>query len=625
MNIAGDGEIFTAKPQQLAELLKGIDNHKVVLPDFQRPWVWEPQMVFDLIISVAYRYPAGSLLTMRVSDGGFALRPFDGSGDTLKVKPELMILDGQQRLTSLYQALLSRGGVSHKSRRHHFYLDVPVLMSDEDECIFEGDPCFEKALFYLSEDRRTGKRIRYENLQPKYDITTPEQALEHGCLPLWTVFDSDDHLGHWRDQYLTSIVGEEASLAVYKCEQRRWEKLVQPWVRRMRDYPFPVVELKDDMPLGAICHIFEKVNSTGVPLGVFDLCNAILWAQGFLLNRKWDELRRKRLQAMFPMQNLEGTHFLMGIALLASMQRKTGNPDDNLGVMCRKQDLMRMGRADVEKWWEVLADGYVEAAKLMSEQGIIAQRILPYTTLIVPLAAILAYLKWKKGPAHVGPAWKKISQWYWCSVFTQRYSSQVEYGVAQDFEQVTRWVDGGEEPDVVRTFNFRSDYLQEITSLRNVIYKGILCLLAREGAKDFSGGGKLTTDLFFDTSQDHHHIFPTDALKALGIEDKRADSVINKTLISSATNRRIGGRRPSEYCEALSKTIDPADPSLFDGILDTHRASAAALRTNDWERFVEDRRERLRSLVGAACGKPTQSFTDAVEELEVEGGDEDGN
>ena len=59
MDIAGDGDIFTAKPQQLAELLKGIDTHKVALPDFQRPWVWEPQMVFDLIISVAYRYPAG--------------------------------------------------------------------------------------------------------------------------------------------------------------------------------------------------------------------------------------------------------------------------------------------------------------------------------------------------------------------------------------------------------------------------------------------------------------------------------------------------------------------------------------------------------------------------------------
>jgi hypothetical protein len=615
LNIAGDGEIFTAKPQQLAELLKGIDSHRVALPDFQRPWVWEPQMVFDLIISVAYRYPAGSLLTMPVNDSGFALRFFEGSGENPKDKPQLMVLDGQQRLTSLYQAMFSRDGAFHKGRRYHFYLDVPVLMPDEDGCIHTGDPCFDRALFFVTEDKKSGRQVRYENLQPKYEITTPEQRLQEGALPVWSIFDPA-WLAEWQKQYLVGL--SDKDMDRYLELDGRWKGLVQPWVDRIRTYPFPVVELSADMPLGAICHIFEKVNSTGVPLDVFDLCNAILWAQGFLLNRKWDELKRTKLQAMFPMQDLEGTHFLMGLSLLDTIQAKMQNPNTGVGVMCRKQDLMKMGRGVVEKWWDILADGYVEAAKFMSEQGIIAQRILPYTTLIIPLAAVLAYLKWKKGPAHVGPAWNKISQWYWCSVFTQRYSSQVEYGAAQDFEQLIGWLNDGPEPTVVQTFNFRSDYLQEITSLRNVIYKGILCLLAREGAKDFGGGGKLTTDLFFDTSQDHHHIFPTDALKTLGVQDPRAESIINKTLISSATNRRIGGRLPSQYCDALARTIDATDPSLFDGILSSHAISAVALRDDDWQAFVADRRERLRALIETACGKPTQPFAKAIGDLDVE-------
>ena len=624
MNIAGDGEIFTAKPQQLSELLKGIHNQKIALPDFQRPWVWEPQMVFDLIISVAYRYPAGSLLTMQVTDGGFALRPFEGSGENLQEKPNLMILDGQQRLTSLYQALFSRDGVLHKGRRYHFYIDVPLLMSDENDCIYDGDPCFDKALFFVTVDRKTGLQVRYKDLQPLYEISDRAKQLEYGCLPVWTVFDDDSQLTRWRDEYLTSIVGEDAPLSSYKEQQHRWEKLVQPWIKRMRDYPFPVVELAPDMPLGAICHIFEKVNSTGVPLDVFDLCNAILWSQGFLLNRQWEDLKKKKLQAKFPMQNLEGPHFLMGISLLDTMERKAADPDGNIGVMCRKQDVMRIGRDQMEKWWDVLADGYLEAAKFMRDQGVIASRIRPYTTLIVPLAAILAYIKWKKGQAHVGPAWKKIGHWYWCSVFTQRYSSQVEYSAAQDFEQVVNWtINGGPEPDVVRTFNFRSDYLQEITSLRNVIYKGILCLLAREGAKDFGGGGKLTTELFADTSQDHHHIFPTDALKTLGVEDRRANSIINKTLISSATNRRIGGRLPSQYRKFLSESIDAKDPSPFDEILESHCVSPLTLKNNDWPAFVEDRRERLRSVIEKACGKSTQPFADDVSDLDVETDDDE--
>jgi uncharacterized protein with ParB-like and HNH nuclease domain len=110
-------EIFIAKPSHLIELLTGIHNHKIALPEFQRKWKWEPERVRDLLISVAYQYPAGSLLTMPVTNNKFALRPFDGAGDLLKDSPNLMVLDGQQRLTSLYQALFRQDGVRFNERR----------------------------------------------------------------------------------------------------------------------------------------------------------------------------------------------------------------------------------------------------------------------------------------------------------------------------------------------------------------------------------------------------------------------------------------------------------------------------------------------------------------------------
>lgn len=66
----------------------------------------------------------------------------------------------------------------------------------------------------------------------------------------------------------------------------------------------------------------------------------------------------------------------------------------------------------------------------------------------------------------------------------------MEYSSAQDFEQLLRWVDGGDEPDVVRTFSFRSDALQEISSLRNVIYKIVLCLLARSRRRWSTSGAR---------------------------------------------------------------------------------------------------------------------------------------
>lgn len=339
MHLPSEGNLFTAKPEPLSDLLSGIHRHKIALPDFQRPWVWEPQMIRDLLISVAYRYPAGSLLTMPVTTASFALRAFEGSGESLSERPNLMVLDGQQRLTSLYQTLYRRDGVRIKNRIFHFYLDVSVLLSDPDD-INVGDPYFDEALFFVQE--RQNNRVRYDRLTPLYDITTRNQELAHSALPISCLFDADGELAEWRQEYL--LLQADNDMAKYLELDKRWNRLVKPWLDRIRNYPFPVVELRPDMPLGAICHIFEKVNSTGVPLDVFDLCTAILWAQGFKLNQEWEQTRAQ-LQPLMRMQPLSGTYFLQGLALLDALERKATDP--KVAVSCRKQDLMKIGRAHV--------------------------------------------------------------------------------------------------------------------------------------------------------------------------------------------------------------------------------------------------------------------------------------
>lgn len=605
--------MFTPKAVPLNELLADIHTHKIALPNFQRPWSWEPERVHALIISVAYRYPAGSLLTMPVISTSFALRPFEGSGHELIAKPNLMVLDGQQRLTSLYQALYRLDGVLYKGRRFHFYLDVPHLMSDPDGSIEIGDPFLDGALFYVLQEK-DGQRIRYSGLTPKYRLTTSEDEMAAGALPLGLLFDANGKLADWKKMYLVNQSNRDMDR--YLELDNTWSNLVQPWLDRIRNYPFPVVELRPDMPLSAICHIFEKVNSTGMPLDVFDLCTAILWAQGFYLNEKWDETKKKfSSRKIMSMQPLSGTAFLQSIALLDSIERKRANPGARLAVACRKHDLMELGRHTVEKWWDILVEGYREASKFMAEQGILSERILPYTTMIIPLTAIFADIRHRKGEVSVGAAWPKVRQWYWCSVFSQRYSGPVESNSGIDFEQVVDWVEGGPQPEAVRTFTFRSDALQEISSIRNAIYKGVLCLLAHTGARDFSGGGRLNTSLFYETRQDHHHIFPTDALKQLKIDDPRANTIVNKTLISAAVNRSISGRPPSEYVEIWRKRLEAP---IFDDILRSHAIDPDNLSTNNWDGFVEDRREQLRKMIEEVCGGVFQPFSDSIDKITMD-------
>jgi len=602
MEVAAEGNLFTAKPEPLADLLSDIHKQKVALPEFQRPWVWEPNMVWDLIVSVAHRYPAGSLLTMPVTGAVFQLRAFEGAGE-LKARPNLMILDGQQRLTSLYQALYRRDGVQYKGNTYHFFLDVEMLMTKPNGA--ESD-LFESALFYVKQEK-DGRRFRYEGLQPKYELTTPQHEVAAGAFPLGCILDAAGSLDRWRQEYL--LQRSTSEIASFIKRSSEWDHTVKPWLDRIRAYPFPVVELRADLPLGAICHIFEKVNTTGVPLDVFDLCTAILWAQGFPLNKEW-ATTRKILEEKLPMQTkpFSGTYFLQGLSLLDSFDRKRSSPKRDVPVTCRKQDLMAMRAETVKRWWGVLVKGYEETAKFMAEQGVLAQRILPYSTLIVPLSAIFADLRHCKGDVGAGAAWPKIARWYWCCVFSQRYSSQIETASAQDFEQVLGWIDGGDPPEVVRTFVFRTDALQEITSIRNVIYKGVLCLLAKGGAKDFGGGGKLSTALFFDTQQDHHHIFPTDCLARLGISDPRADTIINKTLISAAVNRSIGGHCPSKYLDTWRTRLGQ---QVFDDILKSHLVDPEMLSSDNWPGYFLNRREELRRLVQTACGVTLPPFSDA--------------
>src|SRR5690348_1127558 len=91
-------------PKPLKQLLGEIDACEAALPDFQRDFVWEPSATQELIVSIASNFPAGSLLRIRNTHQLFAYREFEGAPKLNSYTPTYLVLDGQQRLMSLYQA-----------------------------------------------------------------------------------------------------------------------------------------------------------------------------------------------------------------------------------------------------------------------------------------------------------------------------------------------------------------------------------------------------------------------------------------------------------------------------------------------------------------------------------------
>src|SRR5436305_13056878 len=109
MKMSSGASTFKTHEPALHELLDGIHRGDVQLPDFQRGWVWDDDRIRALIASVSLSYPIGAVMLMETAGDGvrFKPRPVEGAPPSNGVKPEKLILDGQQRLTSLYTSLRS--------------------------------------------------------------------------------------------------------------------------------------------------------------------------------------------------------------------------------------------------------------------------------------------------------------------------------------------------------------------------------------------------------------------------------------------------------------------------------------------------------------------------------------
>src|SRR5271166_862822 len=112
-------------PRALKDLLSEIHSRTTVLPDFQRSFVWDPSATQELIVSIANNYPAGSLLRVRDKNKVFAAREFEGAPALNGYIHTFLVLDGQQRLTSLYQAFYGAG-------EHRYFVSLEKLLAGLD-------------------------------------------------------------------------------------------------------------------------------------------------------------------------------------------------------------------------------------------------------------------------------------------------------------------------------------------------------------------------------------------------------------------------------------------------------------------------------------------------------------
>lgn len=595
---------FQTPLYELSDYLEWTNSGRIQLPDFQRGYKWEDERIRSLLVTVLRGHPLGIVMLLKTGNDQvrFKPKPLEGTDVPAGADPELLLLDGQQRLTSLTQALSGDGVVSTMDSRgklfqRRYFIDIAMAL--------EGEERMDDAVRSIPADGIVRSNFGRDI---DLDLSTVEKERAQGFFPVHLLF-SHDVLA-----WLLEFADRELANAFNA-------KVIRP----VTTYNIPAIELDTVTSKAAVATVFEKVNTGGLALNVFELLTAMFAgdkkhfeANGtdFRLNDDWLET-----QGLFAGQStlagLENTDFLQAVSLVATRERNLADTSSKPpAISARREDILKLTLDEYLQWVGALRDAFLWAADFLADRHIFTDKFLPYPKQLVPLAAIKVVMG--DDADLLGPR-ERIIRWFWSGILGELYGAAIETRFVRDIEQVPGWAcdtNGATTPRTVQDANFVESRLHSLRTRNSAAYKGIYALLLTNGARDWMKDKALDKAQYASLNVDIHHIFPKLWCRDHGIDDERRESIVNKTGIADETNRSIGGAAPSKYLERIEKKAQ-IDAAQLDALLEGHLVSAEHLRSDDFDRFFVKRRERLCLLVEDAVGKPVQRDIDAGEAEET--------
>ena len=578
----------------LSQLLDEVNSGKTQLPEFQRDWTWDDNRIRGIIVSLSQGYPMGAIMRLQYGnpDIKFKYRTIKGVG-LRDLAPDFLVLDGQQRLTSIYQATYSKNPVATKTDKgkeieRYYYLSMEKCM-DENEDRFD-------AVLPVPSDRKIKENF---DRDVKLDLSDQQKEYEHKMFPVNIAFDSNA-LMKWQFGYMMYYTGQADALKLL-------EDFQSEVINTIVSYKLPVITLDKTTPREAVCKVFENVNTGGVPLTVFELVTATYATQEFDLRKDWQDCK-KQIRGINDtlrtdlLDGIDETTFLTTVALYTSYIDKQAGKVGT--VSCKKKDVLNLSYESYVANRDQVLTGYRIARDfLLKYQYVFRQRDLPYTTQLIPLAAICAFLG--KSKCNEANTISVLSKWYWCGILGEMYGGANETRYANDIEDVIDEVFG--RPNPGRTVNsafFASTRLLTLQTRLSAAYKGIMALLYKEKCRDFMNDTTIDIVNSMLESPDIHHIFPEAYCVKQGIKRQRYNSIVNKTPILPATNRSIGGNAPSEYTKTILKKVSGLTEAELKERIESHCVDYDALIRDDFDTYFVDRAKKLLGLIEKAMGKP---------------------
>jgi len=497
--------------KKYTDLISEIQKGQIKVPKFQRNFVWSLDKTAKLLDSILKGYPIGTFILWETNErlndikniGNLELPAIP---DDIKVQ---YVLDGQQRITSLYAAFL---GAKIQKEGEKKITDYSEIYVDLDGDVENNDD----------------------------QIVISEKPEEGAFITLHEILNFNDNLLEIKEKYTDEQF-----------------KRIHQYSQTFSTYDFSTIVLRKE-DIDSAIEVFTRINTGGQTLTLFEIMSAKTYdeEQDFDMEDRFQKLLKELEERKY--DTISSSVILSVISLILSKNKE-----------CKRKVILQLDKQAIIDIWDDVISALKESVDYFrSVYRIPVSAILPYDSLLVPFAYFFYFQKEKPKGEQI----KFLEEFFWRMSLSFRYSSSTESKLAQDIKRIDEILKGNRPnyEDVKVYLSSPKDLIDTGFSAGSSYCKAILCLLAYHEPKDFQDNGKVILDnswLKVANSKNFHHFFPKAYLRKNNIGNE--NSLVNITLVSADLNKRkIKAKAPSIYIQDFLDENEELPTSIKSHLID---------------------------------------------------------
>lgn len=513
------------------DLISEIEKGQIKIPKFQRDFVWSKENTAKLLDSIIKGYPIGTFIMWETNERLNDIKNIGNINlpqipDGVKVQ---YVLDGQQRITSLYAAFvgarIQKEGEKKITDYNDIYVRLDLDLDNHDEQIIVSEKPLAPSI----------------QLCDLLDLNRKMLEIQSGF-------------------------SQEEFVLIHKYNQI------------FSTYEFStIVLLKEDIE--SAIEVFTRINTGGQTLTLFEIMSAKSYDEklGFDMSEKFksfiEELSRCKYNTISSSVPLN----LLSIVLTPNKE-------------CKRRNILQLNKSDIiDAWEDVISSIKYSIDFFRSVYRIPVSSLLPYDSLLIPFSYFFYITKDKPK----GDQLRYLEEFFWRVSLSYRYGSSTESKLAQDIKRIDEIILGVRPSyDDYKVYLSSPKTLIDTSFSAGSSYcKAILCLYCFFEPKDFQDNGKVILDnswLKLANSKNYHHIFPKSFLRKTNQSNE--NSIVNISLVGAELNKnKIRAKAPSIYFREFNDeniSLNSALKSHMINDLDEY-----GLISDDYSVFLQKRSE----------------------------------